>query len=305
MKYTVFDYLNLKPTDKLKFFMETRSSLSFLPSYWVNFENVKSNLEKFDCAELYALDFLKNKSNDVVDAHFRSRPEALLLIPYLLGIRDDKFEKPISERKLKVQGLDETYILDFKNIEVDKIEKYLEFLHDSKLDWVLTQGVDKSVHDYAVGLESGMDSNGRKNRSGKMGELFLEKVLADIAKERNWLYCGQTDSKKVKEHYKIDLEDVFENRRFDGSLFNPKIKKLYLFEVNNFNSGGSKSKSSATEFKDLHNRFSRTNHEFIYITDGRGWDSDQSHLKEAMEYIGKVFNYKMVESGYLKDFLKF
>ena len=48
------------------------------------------------------------------DNHFRSRPDALLLIPYLLGIRDDKFEKPISKRKLKVQGLDETYILDFK-----------------------------------------------------------------------------------------------------------------------------------------------------------------------------------------------
>ena len=70
MKYTVFDYLNLNPSDKLDFFMETRSSLSFLPSYWVNFENVKSNLEKFDCAELYALDYLINKSKDEVDNHF-------------------------------------------------------------------------------------------------------------------------------------------------------------------------------------------------------------------------------------------
>ena len=62
-----------------------------------------------------------------------------------------------------------------------------------------------------------------------MGELFLEEVLADIANEKNWLYCGQTDSKKVKEYYKIDLEDVFENRRFDGSLFNPDRKKTVPF----------------------------------------------------------------------------
>lgn len=95
-----------------------------------------------------------------------------------------------------------------------------------------------------------------------------------------------------------------EIRRFDGSIYNPVRRKLYLFEVNNFNSGGSKSKASATEFKDLHNRFSRTNHEFIYITDGRGWDSDKSHLIEAMEYIGKVFNYKMIEEGYLFDYLE-
>ena len=27
----------------------------------------------------------------------------------------------------------------------------------------------------------------------------------------------------------------------------------------------------------------------FYITDGKGWDSDKSHLMEAMKYIGKVF----------------
>ena len=100
------------------------------------------------------------------------------------------------------------------------------------------------------------------------------------------------------------MDKSFENRRFDGSLFNPVRKKLYLLEVNNFNSSGSKSKASATEFKDLHDRFSRTNHEFIYITDGKGWDSDKSHLMEAMKYIGKVFNYKMIESDYLNDYLE-
>lgn len=73
--------------------------------------------------------------------------------------------------------------------------------------------------------------------------------------------------------------------------------------MNNFSSSGSKSKASATEFKDLHDRLSRTNNEFIYITDGRGWDNDKSHLLEAMEYIGKVFNYKMLEAGYLNDYL--
>lgn len=186
---------------------------------------------------------------------------------------------------------------------MDKIDLYLQFLHDSGLSWVLNMGLKRSVHDYALGIEAGMDSNGRKNRSGNMGELYLSTVLTDIAKTKNWIYHGQTTKSNIKEWYDIDLDDSFGNRRFDGSLFNPSRKKLYLFEINNFNSSGSKSKSSATEFKDLHDRFSRTNHEFIYVTDGRGWDSDKSHLIEAMEYIGKVFNYKMIESGYLKDYI--
>ena len=53
MKYNVFEYLNLNSNDKLEFFMETRSSLSFLASYWVNFENVQKNLELYDSPDLY------------------------------------------------------------------------------------------------------------------------------------------------------------------------------------------------------------------------------------------------------------
>lgn len=304
MKYNVFEYLNLNSKDKLEFFMETRSSLSFLASYWFNFENVQKNLELYDSPDLYTLDYLIGKSDKEMDDFLRSRPDLILLFPYLLGIRKNKFEKPSSKRILKIQDVGGVYYLDFNTIDTSKLDLYLKFFHDSGLSWVLRSGLRKSVHDYAVGVEAGLDSNGRKNRSGEMGELYLETVLKDIADKKGWLYHGQTTKENVKEWYNLDLDETFGNRRFDGSIYNPVRRKLYLFEVNNFNSGGSKSKASATEFKDLHNRFSRTNHEFIYITDGRGWDSDKSHLIEAMEYIGKVFNYKMIEEGYLFDYLQ-
>ncbi|WP_251713327.1 type II restriction endonuclease [Lactococcus ileimucosae] len=304
MEYNVFEYLNLSSNEKLNFFMETRSSLSFLASYWFNFENVQKNLELYDSPDLYTLDYLIGKSDEEINDFFRSRSSLLLLLPYLLGIRDNKFEKPYLKRILKVQDIDGVYYLNFNEIDEENIDAYLKFLHDSGLSWVLRSGLKKSVHDYAVGVEAGMDSNGRKNRSGDMGELYLETVLKDIAERKGWICHGQTTKENIKEWYNLDLDETFGNRRFDGSIYNPVRRKLYLFEVNNFNSGGSKSKASATEFKDLHNRFSRTNHEFIYITDGRGWDSDRSHLFEAMEYIGKVFNYKMIEGGYLSDYLE-
>lgn len=300
MKYTVFQYLNLKPQEKTDYFMQTRSQLSFLPNYWINFENVKRNIDSYDTPDLYTLDFLIGKNHHQIENFFKERASLIKLVPKLLGIRENKLTKG----KLEVQDVDGTYTLDFHNIEMKNIEQYLKFIHESGLTSCLQKGLRKSVHDYAVGVEAGMDSNGRKNRSGDMGEMYLEKVLNSIAEDRNWIAHGQTTAKLVKEWHNIDLEETFANRRFDGSLFNPQREKLYLFEVNNFNSGGSKSKASATEFKDLHDRFSRTNHEFIYITDGKGWDSDKSHLIEAMEYIGKVFNYQMVEDGYLKDFLE-
>ncbi|MGK0555226.1 type II restriction endonuclease [Macrococcus capreoli] len=300
MKYDVFEYLNLKPQDKLDYFMETRSVLSFLANYWVNYDNVRKNIALYDTPDLYTLDYLIGKSDEEINDFFTERKELLLMTPKLLGIRPTKLDKGV----LEVQDVDGTYKLNFKEIDEENIALYLQFIHDSGLGWVLKNGLRKSVHDYAIGVEAGLDSNGRKNRSGKMGEAYLEEVLKELAVKRGWLSHGQTTAKKVKELYNLDLEDTFDNRQFDGSLFNPKRKKLYLFEVNNFNGGGSKSKASATEFKDLQDRFSRTNHEFIYVTDGKGWDSDKSHLIEAMEYIGKVFNYKMIEDGYLEDYLE-
>ncbi|WP_088839394.1 DpnII family type II restriction endonuclease [Listeria sp. ILCC792] len=301
MKYNVFKYLNMSPQEKVDFFLETRSSISHVASYWINFDNVQKNIQLYDEPDLYTLDYLIGKNEEEIKQFFRTRPHLLLMVPKLLGIRDDKLEK--QKTFLKVQEIDGEIFLNFKEIDLENLEKYIEFLYDSGLFWVFKKGVRKSIHDYAVGLEAGMDSNGRKNRSGKAGEAFLEEVLENIAKERNWLYYGQTTGDDARKLYGVDLGEEFQNRKFDGSLYNSERSKLYLFEVNNFNSTGSKMKASATEFKDLHSRFSRTNHEFIYITDGRGWDSDKSHLKEAMEYIGKVFNYNMVKSGYLDTYL--
>lgn len=301
MKYNVFKYLNMSPQEKVDFFLETRSSISHVASYWINFDNVQKNIQLYDEPDLYTLDYLIGKNEEEIKQFFRTRPHLLLMVPKLLGIRDDKLEK--KKTFLKVQEIDGEIFLNFKEIDLENLEKYIEFLYDSGLLWVFKKGVRKSIHDYAVGLEAGMDSNGRKNRSGKAGEAFLEEVLENIAKERNWLHYGQTTGDDAKKLYGVDLGEEFQNRKFDGSLYNSERSKLYLFEVNNFNSNGSKMKASATEFKDLHSRFSRTNHEFIYITDGRGWDSDKSHLKEAMEYIGKVFNYNMVKSGYLDTYL--
>lgn len=300
MKYSVFEYLNLKPEEKLSYFMSTISSLNFMADYWVNFEKVRKNLKEIDIPELYTIDYLIGKSDNEIKNFLTKNPNILILIPKLLGIRDGKLTK---DKKLIVQDIDGTYELDFKNIDKQNIDLYFKFIHDSGLLGAFRNGLNKSFHDYTFGVEAGMDSNARKNRSGKMGENFLEKLLEDIAKKKNILYSGQINAKKIKKLYGLQLDDSLKNRKFDGSLYIENRKQLYLFEINNFNGNGSKSKASATEFKDLSNRFAKTNHEFIYITDGLGWTNDKSHLLEAMEHIGKVFNYNMVENGYIENYI--
>lgn len=180
MQYDVFEYLNLKPQEKLDYFMETRSVLSFLANYWVNYDNVRKNISLYDTPELYTLDYLIGKTDEEIDDFFIKRKTYLLLLPKLLGIRPGKLENGI----LNVQDVNGTYQLNFKSIDEENIALYLQFIHDSGLDWIFKNGLRKSVHDYAIGVEAGLDSNGRKNRSGKMGENYLEEVLKNIAKKK-------------------------------------------------------------------------------------------------------------------------
>lgn len=90
MKYTVFEYLNLSAQDKLDYFMETRSVLNFLANYWVDFDTVKENVSTFDSPDLYTLDYLIGKDDKTINAFFTERNDLLLLIPKLLGIRENK-----------------------------------------------------------------------------------------------------------------------------------------------------------------------------------------------------------------------
>lgn len=306
---SVFDYLSLGKQEKMDFFIETGSVLSRVPSYWVKFENVQNNMNLYG-PDLFTLDYLIGKNRNVMEQLFTKHPYLIRTIPRLLGIREKTLTDTgkklgLSNQKyLKVQGVSEEYLLNFSVIDTHKLDKYFEFIYESGLDQILFKGISQSVHDYAVGVEAGMDSNGRKNRSGKNGEEFLDMILSDFVKERReWTFSGQIGWKKIKNLYQIELDKRLSNIKFDGSLYNNETKKLYLFEVNNFSSNGSKLKSSGGEFRLRSQIFEKVPHELIYITDGQGWSTDKSHLIEIIDTIGSVFNFKMLQSGYLIDYL--
>ncbi|WP_294977326.1 DpnII family type II restriction endonuclease [uncultured Leuconostoc sp.] len=299
-RLNVFEYRNLGINQRLDYFVSTLSNIEKFADYWVNFDNVYKNVPQKIVPDLFTLDYLIGKNQMEIELFFYERPQLLALLPLLLGIRKDKLDQ---YGNLSVQDIQEKYQLNFNAIDTKNMHSYFDFLTSSGLMQLLSQGLKKSVFDYSIGVQAGMDSNGRKNRSGKIGEKFLEAKLSAIASRNNLKWMGQSTPSKIKKEFDIDIEYIFKNRRFDGALYNPKKLKLILFEINLFNASGSKSKSASTEFQTLRDRLAKTNHEFIYITDGEGWISDKSHLKEALEYIGNVFNVSMVESGYIESIL--
>ena len=299
---TLQAYLALNDEEKFDYFFKTRQNLALPANYWINFETVRNNSEKYG-PDIFTLDYLIGKNDSELDYFFRSRPNLLKLVPQLLGIRDNKFEKPNSEKILKVEGLEGEYLLNFKTIDEKNIDFYLKFIRESGLGWLLLKGTSKSIKDYATGVEAGMDSNGRKNRSGQRGELFIETLLKELANKYHFEWKGQTNYTHIEKVYNTKLDVRLENVRFDGSLYDRHNGKLYLFEINNFSSQGSKLKASGGEFSLRQQIFNKSNCEFIYITDGQGWDSDASHLKAILRSIKYVFNFNMIQEGYIDELI--
>ncbi|CAH1856359.1 type II restriction endonuclease [Convivina praedatoris] len=296
-------YMQRTAEQKFCDFVNSRQTLALPANYWINFENVKRNAAKYGPG-IFTLDYLIGKDKAALKKLFLDQPNLLKLIPPLLGIRNDKFEKPKSDKKLKVEGLTGDYLLDFKEIQLNDIDLYLQFIHDSGLEELLLKGITKSLKDYSTGVEAGMDSNGRKNRSGQRGELYIESVLRNLADKYNFQWHGQSTYQYIKDNYKVVLDQRLSNVRFDGSLYDVKKNKLYLFEINNFSSQGSKLKASGGEFSLRQQIFDDSIHDFIYITDGQGWDSDLSHLKNIIKSIKYVFNFSMIQAGYLEHLIQ-
>lgn len=170
----------------------------------------------------------------------------------------------------------------------------------------MQNSANKNLVDYVYGVETGLDSNGRKNRSGQTMETILTNVLKNIAKNYDFKYLEQASASKIYSEWNISVPVDKSARRFDGALYNPRNNKIYFFETNYYGGGGSKLKSVAGEFQTLNNLINTSEDDitFIWVTDGQGWKTARIPMQEAMVNIEHIYNLKMIEDGMLLDVLK-
>lgn len=164
----------------------------------------------------------------------------------------------------------------------ESVDGVMEFLKETGLAELFKQQKVQNLVDYVFGIETGLDSNGRKNRSGH---------LMEYAVERAFISSGIEFRKEVKSREWTSLQDVLgdDEKRFDFAI---KVNgKTYLIEVNFYNSGGSKPNEVARAYTELAPKVNSVEgFEFVWITDGQGWISAKSILKEAYNSIPHVYN---------------
>ncbi|HFI0587540.1 TPA: type II restriction endonuclease [Streptococcus suis] len=296
-------YINLSSEERLKIFLSTLSVTNRTPDYYVNWSKVERETKKYEL-ELNTLNYLIGKDdiyNEALEL-FNKQPSLLKAIPSLIASRDKTLDI------LSIDADDNMNFnnLDFAIIDEDRIVDYTNFVDATGLLDFLQKKANRSLVDYVYGVEAGLDSNARKNRSGTTMEGILERTVARVCKEYGLEFKAQATAPFIKDNWGIEVPVDKSERRFDVAVFSKDKHKLWLIETNYYGGGGSKLKAVAGEFTELSQFVTKTTDDvnFVWVTDGQGWKTAHLPLEEAFGHITHVFNLDMLKQGYLYDLFR-
>lgn len=164
----------------------------------------------------------------------------------------------------------------------ESIDGVMEFLDNTGLTDIFQSRKINDLVDYVFGIETGLDTNARKNRSGHV----MENMVARIFEKNGISYRQEVYSSEWPDITKVLGDD---EKRFDFVI--ESSTKIYLMEVNFYSGGGSKLNEVARSYSDIAPKInSITGFEFVWITDGIGWKSAKNKLQEAYSIIPSIYN---------------
>ncbi len=246
---------------------ETNATLA----YFSDFEKARANTDKIKI-KLNALNYLLGQEDltTAIHALWEENKNVFSILSILLAVRSGN--KQTFNRKGELVWLSDFF---------DSEENVIEFVEDSGLAQVFKNKDITNLVDYVFGVEVGMDTNARKNRTGDQMQntvaLFFENHSIDFRPE---VYSTEFEE---LECLGVDL------KRFDFVV--KTKKKTYLIEVNYYNVGGSKLNEVARSYSDIAPKINGLeDYEFVWITDGKGWLSAKNKLQEAFDHIPKIYN---------------
>ncbi|MBU4347271.1 type II restriction endonuclease [Patescibacteria group bacterium] len=298
------DILNCKNNDEIfDFLVANLKPSNMLWSYFVNWEKVLRNTKQIELA-LNNLNYLIGKDDFDKELRFlfKENPNLVKVIPALVvrdGSNKKKFKILVDYKNKKL--VYEDYDFSKEKLSNEDIEKYLKFIKETGLKDLIVNKKIKNLVDYMIGVEAGLDSNGRKNRGGRAMEDIVEAFIIDLCSKKKFKYLKEANAEKIKQELGYDIPVDKSSRRYDFVVDNKK--ELFIFETNYYGGGGSKLKSTAGEYRNLFDVLGEK-YKFIWITDGFGWKTTTKPLREAFEHNDYLFNLAMLEKGVLEFLLK-
>ena len=274
-----------------------RSSIASY-GYYIDFEKVHKNVNSIK-VELNILNSLIGSKN--IESDFENiitrYPETLKCIPLLLAVRANEV--------YALDG-DGEFNYSFKKMNYDK-EQYKVFMRKTGLFDLLENHIVNNLVDYVTGVETGLDSNGRKNRGGHLMENLVESYIKKAGFVKDETYFKEMYIHEITDKWGIDLSAISNSgkmeKRFDFVIKTDKT--IYGIETNFYASGGSKLNETARSYKQIAQE-SETIDEFTFVwfTDGKGWINARNNLEETFDVMEHIYCIEDMKKGIISKIFK-
>lgn len=265
--------------------------------YYIDFEKVYRNVENIKI-ELNILNTLigSKKIEKDFENIIEKYPETLKCIPILLAVR---------QMEIYAQDENGEFTYNFKKQNYS-IEQYKVFMRETGLFELLEKHIVNNLVDYCLGVETGLDSNGRKNRGGHQMEDLVEAYIKKSGVKEYYKEMYLTD---IEKKWKVDLSAISGNgtstKRFDFVVKTDNT--IYVIETNFYggNGGGSKLNETARSYKMIAEEADKVvGFEFVWFTDGMGWISARNNLKETFDNMNNIYNINDMKNGVMKEIFR-
>lgn len=268
--------------------------------YYTDFEKVYTNVNKIK-RELCLLNSLIGEKSDNIRAEFLSLvedyPQVLKCIPILLAKR---------EAEVIIKSTEKDFYYNFNKVNYSP-EEYALFMERNGLFNLMSNHLIANLYDYVTGVEVGLDSNARKNRTGHAMEDLVESYIKEAGFIKNQTYYKEMYKSEIEEKWGLDLSAISNQgtteKRFDYVIKTPN--QVYAIECNFYGSGGSKLNETARSYKTIALEAKTIDgFTFIWFTDGKGWTTAKNNLLETFDVLPHIYNIKDMKDGIIKKVFK-
>lgn len=262
--------------------------------YYTDFEKVYSNVESIK-VELHILNSLIGSKN--IENEFKQLlveyPKTLKVIPILLAKR---------EKEIKITNAEGEFLFNFNQPNYS-IDEYTKFMRETGLFDLLEKHIINNLVDYVTGVEVGMDTNGRKNRTGDAMEDLVESYFVKYGLVKGISYFKEMSKSEIELRFNLNLDCISNQgkteKRFDFVLY--IHNHVYACECNFYGSSGSKLNETARSYKNIAMEAKDVKgFTFVWFTDGIGWNTAKHNLEETFDVLDTMYNLSDLEQGALE-----
>ena len=272
--------------------------------YYIDFEKVHRNVDAVK-VELNILNSLIGSKNIEYDFKnlLKEYPQILKCVPLLLAVRSN-------EIYCQDDNGGYMYKFDFGKYPPNShayYDRYCYFMRETGLFDLLENHIINNLVDYVTGVETGLDSNGRKNRGGHLMEDLVEGFIKKAGFIKDVSYFKEMYIHEITDKWGIDLSAISNQgkmeKRFDVVIKTPTM--IYGIETNFYGGGGSKLNETARSYKTLALEAETIDgFSFVWFTDGKGWISARNNLEETFDVMEHIYNIADMERDIITTVFK-